>query len=160
MVVGRLANGSAGAAGAAGPAGGANGSTGPGGGGGTASGSAGGGGADGSTGAGGGGATAAAGSTGASAAGAGPGGGANGSGAGSGSAIANGLPNAEPPIRPTAIVAVTSLRIMRCGMRTPPVKSLNQSRTGWRAANAEEGLPMPDRCPVNGAELPGSSAAG
>src|SRR6478736_3833359 len=108
IVVGRAANGSAGAAGAAA---GARGSTG---------------GANGSTGPAGGGTIAAAGSIGASGIGAsaaGPGCGPNGSGAGSGSANAKGLPNTIPAVKPAAIVAVTTFRILRCGMRTPPVKA-------------------------------------
>src|SRR6476659_2390731 len=128
MVVGRAANGSAGAAGAAagarGSTGGANGSTGPAGG--AASGSAGGATSAGPLAGAGGGTIAAAGSIGASGIGAsaaGPGCGPNGSGAGSGSANAKGLPNTIPAVKPAAIVAVTTFRILRCGMRTPPVKA-------------------------------------
>src|SRR3954470_4015245 len=168
MAVGRAANGSAGgaagpAAGARGSAGGANGSAG--GAAGTASGSAGGATSAGPLGGAGGGTIAAAGSIGASgmgasAAGIGPGAGPNGSGAGSGSANAKGLPNTIPAVKPAAIVAVTTFRILRCGMRTPPSQSCDQSRTARGPANAVEGFPNPDSCPENDAELLCSSGRG
>ena len=158
----RFANGSAGgaaggASGSTGAAGGASGSTGAGGGG-TASGSAGGGGANGSTGAGGGGAIAAAGSIGASAR---PervraGGGRTGQERARDRRMPTGYRAPIPPIKPTAIVAVTSFRIMRCGMRTPPVKawtSLAQREDGltpkWASPTRTPVQPTALSCPVH-----------